>query len=52
MLKLFRAASRLSDGVFWYALMLALLATYGIAALGPILHMVAVEWPERYCTAG
>jgi undecaprenyl-diphosphatase len=36
-----RAISRLGDGVFWYALMLVLLATGGTAAIGPVLHMVA-----------
>lgn len=39
---LFRAVSRLGDGIFWYALMLALLAGEGTAALGPVLHMLAV----------
>ncbi|HEV8647464.1 MAG TPA: phosphatase PAP2 family protein [Burkholderiales bacterium] len=38
---LFRALSGLGDGVFWYALMLALLATDGTAAIAPVLHMVA-----------
>ena len=38
---LFRAASRLGDGVFWYALMIALLAAKGTAAIAPVLHMVA-----------
>jgi undecaprenyl-diphosphatase len=36
---LFRLASRLGDGVFWYALMLALLAAYGWDALPVVLHM-------------
>lgn len=38
---LFRAASRLGDGVFWYALMLLLLLAHGDAAVGPVLHMSA-----------
>lgn len=38
---LFRAISRLGDGLFWYALMLALLAGEGAAALRPVLHMLA-----------
>jgi len=38
---LFRAVSRLGDGVFWYALMFLLLAAYGTAAIAPVLHMVA-----------
>jgi undecaprenyl-diphosphatase len=37
----FRAVSRLGDGVFWYALILALLTAYGTAAIAPVLHMVA-----------
>lgn len=36
---LFRAASRLGDGVFWYTLMGALLVWHGWAALGAVLHM-------------
>lgn len=36
---LFRAVSRLGDGVFWYVLMAGLLASFGKAALGPVLHM-------------
>lgn len=39
---LFRAASRLGDGVFWYALMAALLAAGGPVAFRPVLQMVAV----------
>ena len=39
---IFRTASRLGDGVFWYALMLALLAADGTAAIAPVLHMIAV----------
>ncbi|MFN3715717.1 MAG: phosphatase PAP2 family protein [Thiobacillus sp.] len=38
--RVFRAASRLGDGVFWYALMGILLAWYGLDALPAILHMV------------
>jgi undecaprenyl-diphosphatase len=37
---IFRAVSRLGDGVFWYALILLLLATDGTAAIAPVLHMV------------
>jgi undecaprenyl-diphosphatase len=33
-------ASRLGDGVFWYALMAALLAYHGKPALWPVLNMV------------
>lgn len=39
---LLRAVSRLGDGVFWYALMLLLLAADVTAAIAPVLHMVAV----------
>jgi undecaprenyl-diphosphatase len=39
---LFRAVSRLGDGLFWGALMLALLVCDGMAAAFPVLHMVAV----------
>jgi len=38
----FRAASRLGDGIFWYALMLALLLARGAEAALPVLHMAAV----------
>lgn len=38
---LFRLASRLGDGVFWYALMVALLLQDGAAALPAVLHMLA-----------
>jgi undecaprenyl-diphosphatase len=34
-----RLASRLGDGVFWYALMLGLLIADGRAAVGPVLKM-------------
>jgi len=37
--RVFRIVSRLGDGVFWYALMLALLATGGAAAFGPVGRM-------------
>jgi len=37
--RIFRIVSRLGDGVFWYSLMLALLATGGVAALGPVGRM-------------
>lgn len=37
---LLRLASRLGDGVFWYALMGALLAWHGWAALPAVLHMI------------
>lgn len=35
----FRAISRLGDGVFWYALMLAILAMQQMDGLMPVLHM-------------
>ena len=35
----FRVVSRLGDGVFWYSLMLALLAAGGATALGPVARM-------------
>jgi undecaprenyl-diphosphatase len=38
----FRLASRLGDGMFWYALMGMLLLQYGRTALPAVLHMVAV----------
>ena len=37
---LLRTASRLGDGVFWYALMGALLLAYGQLALIPVLKML------------
>jgi len=37
----FRLISRLGDGIFWYALMLWLLAEYQAAALLPVFHMAA-----------
>jgi len=42
LLHAFRAVSRLGDGVFWYALMLALLLAHGAAAAIPVLHMLGV----------
>lgn len=39
---LFRAVSWLGNGLFWYALMLALLVQHGRAAVLPVLHMVFV----------
>ncbi|MGB8516440.1 MAG: phosphatase PAP2 family protein [Gallionella sp.] len=39
---LFRTASRLGDGVFWYTLMAALLVRYQTIALPAVLHMLAV----------
>jgi len=38
---LFRIVSRLGDGVFWYSLMLALLATGGTPAWGVVARMTA-----------
>ncbi len=38
----FRLASRLGDGVFWYTLMIALLLSYQGEALFAVLHMLAV----------
>lgn len=38
----FRLASRLGDGVFWYALMSVLLLRYQAAALPAVIHMLAV----------
>jgi undecaprenyl-diphosphatase len=38
---LFRAASRFGDGVFWYALMVGLLAVGGRAAFPAVAHMAA-----------
>jgi undecaprenyl-diphosphatase len=39
---LFRLASRLGDGVFWYTLMAVLLLQYQEAALPAVLHMIVV----------
>lgn len=41
-LHFFRAVSWLGNGIFWYALMLALLVKHGVAAALPVLHMVFV----------
>lgn len=35
----FRVVSRLGDGVFWYSLMLTLLAAGGVSAFGPVGRM-------------
>jgi undecaprenyl-diphosphatase len=42
LLHLFRAVSWLGNGIFWYALMLALLLAEGAEAALPVLHMVCV----------
>ncbi len=42
MRQIFRIVSRLGNGVFWYALMGALLAVHGVVAVRVVLHMVAV----------
>jgi undecaprenyl-diphosphatase len=39
---LFRIASRLGDGVFWYVLMSILLLRYQADALHPVIHMLSV----------
>lgn len=39
---LFRIASRLGDGVFWYTLMIVLLLSYQGEALQAVLHMIIV----------
>ena len=39
---LFRAISRLGDGVFWYTLMAALLVQYQASALPAVLHMLTI----------
>ncbi len=41
-LHFFRAVSWLGNGIFWYALMLALLMQRGEQALFPVLHMILV----------
>ncbi|MBX3662859.1 MAG: phosphatase PAP2 family protein [Burkholderiales bacterium] len=46
---LFRCASVLGDGLFWYALMAALLLAERDAAVPPVLHLLAVG---LVCTAG
>jgi len=40
--QILRIVSRLGNGVFWYALMVALLAVHGVAAVRVVLHMVTV----------
>jgi undecaprenyl-diphosphatase len=47
-LHFFRAVSWLGNGIFWYALMLALLLQNGSAAAQPVLHMMFVG---AVCTA-
>jgi len=42
LLHFFRAVSWLGNGLFWYALMLALLVQRGEQALFPVLHMILV----------
>jgi undecaprenyl-diphosphatase len=39
---LFRLVSRLGDGVFWYTIMLGIVATQGMNGLLPVLHMASV----------
>jgi undecaprenyl-diphosphatase len=39
--RVFRIVSRMGDGMFWYALMLALLAVNGAKAIIPVAHMAA-----------
>ena len=39
---LFRAVSRLGDGVLWYGLMLACLAAGGAQAIRPVAHMASI----------
>ena len=41
-LHMFRAVSWLGNGIFWYALMLALLVQHRAAAALPVLHMIFV----------
>ncbi len=48
LLHFFRAVSWLGNGLFWYALMLALLAQHGASAALPVLHMAFVG---AVCTA-
>jgi undecaprenyl-diphosphatase len=38
--KLFRAVSRLGDGVFWYGLMVWLMLGHGVAAVAAVAHML------------
>jgi undecaprenyl-diphosphatase len=42
LLWMFRGVNWLGDGVFWYALMLALLLAHGAGAALPVLHMILV----------
>lgn len=42
LLHLLRAVSWLGNGIFWYALMLALLLAHGVDAALPVLHMAGV----------
>ena len=39
---LFRLVSRLGDGVFWYTVMLGIVATQGMNGLFPVFHMASV----------
>jgi undecaprenyl-diphosphatase len=48
LLHFFRAVSWLGNGIFWYALMLALLVKHGQEAVQPVLHMIFVG---MVCTA-
>jgi undecaprenyl-diphosphatase len=47
LLHVFRAVSWLGNGIFWYALMFALLLAYGVEAALPVLHMIIVG---LFCT--
>ena len=42
LLQIFRGVSWLGDGIFWYALMLALLLAHGTEAALPVVHMLGV----------
>ena len=42
LLRAFRLVSALGDGIFWYALMLAMLLIHGIDAAPAVVHMFAV----------
>lgn len=42
LLQFFRVVSWLGNGIFWYALMLALLVQDGVAGALPVLHMICV----------
>ena len=39
---IFRLVSRLGDGIFWYSVMLAIIATHGYAGVMPVIHMALV----------